>query len=114
MSESKREFWREHLQRWQESGLRQVVYCQQAGIAAWSFSHWKRRLEKEGAVGTTPAAAFVEARVLPAPEIHLDTGHAGAGRGGIEIKLGARLVRVSRDFDAATLERVVRVLEAID
>jgi len=37
--------WHRHLSQWNESGLTQKAYCQQAGITLANFSLWRRRLQ---------------------------------------------------------------------
>jgi hypothetical protein len=35
--------WRQHVESWRGSGLRQSVYCRQHGLNAKSFSRWIRK-----------------------------------------------------------------------
>lgn len=43
-SESKKEFWQNHIQQWQKSGLSQQAYCAQQGIRYTTFGYWRKRL----------------------------------------------------------------------
>lgn len=42
----KRRFWQEHIERWSQSGLRQVDYCRANGLTTGSFRYWKKQLQK--------------------------------------------------------------------
>lgn len=44
-SESKKEFWQDHIQQWKKSGLSQQAYCAQQGIRYTTFGYWRKRLE---------------------------------------------------------------------
>lgn len=39
--EEQQTYWANHVQRWQESNLKQQMYCKQAGISYNSFVYWK-------------------------------------------------------------------------
>ena len=38
---------REHVRKWQESGLTITEYCRQAGVKSTSFHYWKSKYEEE-------------------------------------------------------------------
>jgi hypothetical protein len=56
----KLEYWVQHHQSWQASGLSQVAYCQREGLSFSSFDHWRRRAR--AAMGLTSATS-----ALPPP-----------------------------------------------
>jgi hypothetical protein len=37
------EFWRSHLEGWQQSGLTQVAYCARHGLSIKSLHRWRRK-----------------------------------------------------------------------
>ena len=49
-------FWRQVIQRWQESGQRQADFCRQENIKTTTFSTWKERLRRRDAGIPSPAA----------------------------------------------------------
>ena len=89
------DYVREHVAAQMRSGLSVRRYCEQENLNVSTFYGWRHRAR---------SAAFIE--VLPAaPGGHIDDS-------GVEVLLDGHVrVRVSRDFDEATLVRVVRVLD---
>ena len=60
-SQSKRSFWKHHLERWQRSGLRQRAYCHTNHLKSHQFYYWRRRILKfEGEVSFMPVTLPVE------------------------------------------------------
>lgn len=100
-----------------ESGVPVMQFCKKYGISEQRFYTWKRKLYPTKPVASS---AVVPAKLLPVriirskpqgkprksivPEI---VGRTGT----IEIVIGRRCVRVSPDFDASHLRRVVVALE---
>ena len=39
----KRQFWEEHIQAWQQSGLTQVEYCRQNNLKNHQLCYWRKR-----------------------------------------------------------------------
>jgi len=112
--------WQAHVRAQAESGEPVSAYCRAHGLRPQSFYRWPRIFGDEEAIRsrvptrTTPpddarqgrsAALFAEVDLaacgLAAPsgvEVCLQTGH---------------VVRIARDFDAPTLQRVVAALEDV-
>ena len=44
---SKRRFWKDHIENWQESGLTQVEYCKDQQLKISTFLYWKAKLAKQ-------------------------------------------------------------------
>ena len=44
----KREYWSSHIERWQESGLSQRVYCREHNLKDHQFVYWKKRIIRTG------------------------------------------------------------------
>lgn len=103
----KRQQWERWLGLWRTSGLTVRAFCRQHGLSEPSFYAWRRTLQPRHRT----TAAFVPVRVL------VDAA-PGNGRivndpsASLEIVLtGNRVVRVGPGFDAASLRRLLAVLE---
>jgi hypothetical protein len=96
----KEQHWRRLIEEWRVSGLTVRAFCARRAVSEPSFYAWRRELQQRDA----DHVAFVPVRVLD-PEAPT----AGAG---IDLLLpGQRTVRVAPGFDAATLRRLLAVLE---
>lgn len=101
---AKERFWRRELRQWRQSGLSVRAYCEQHGLAEPSFYAWRRTLAEREAV------SFVPVRVVPPDDEAVAAGPATAG--GLELVLtGGRTLRIGLNFDAATLQRLLALLE---
>jgi transposase len=109
-------FWRRTLRAWQRSGQSVRAFCAERGLAESAFHFWRRELKRrnqEVQAGTPkrrrPTPVFVPLRAVA----DADAGTAAIGaRGGIEVVLATgRRLCVGADFDAATLLRLLAVLE---
>jgi hypothetical protein len=90
--------WRKRLARWKKFDGTVAAFCTNEGVSDKTFYQWRKRL---GRVSSTSGdVAFVE---LSAPR----------SQSAVEVVVGEEVrVRVHDDFDAATLNRVLDVLEA--
>jgi hypothetical protein len=43
---AKREFWDNHIQAWQQSGLTQIDYCRQNNLKNHQWCYWRRKILK--------------------------------------------------------------------
>jgi hypothetical protein len=99
--EQKERQWRRRIDQWRVSGLSVRAFCAQHGLTCASFYTWRRVLERRAAEQPAFIPVQVVADVTPA-------GQAGA----LEVVLvDGRTVRVAPGFDAATLRRLLAVLE---
>jgi transposase len=107
------QFWRDHIASWKSSGLSLRQYSEEHGLKAGTLGYWNSRLTAQAADAPAPSAGpeagamFLAVRVaepaVPMPEPQDDR---------IELALpGGCVVRVSRGFDAATLDRLLDVVE---
>ena len=98
--EEKERQWRRRIDQWRESRLSVRAFCAQHRLSSASFYHWRRVLERRA----TERPAFVPVQVVADPP----PPQASA----LELVLpDGRAVRVSPGFDAATLRRLLAVLE---
>jgi transposase len=99
--ERKERQWRRRISQWRASGLSVQAFCAQHGLTPASFYHWRRVLERRAA---EEPAAFVPVQVVadavPAQTCALEV-----------VLADGRAVRVGPGFDAATLRRLLAVLE---
>ena len=93
--------WRRWIDQWRVSGLSARAFCAQHGLACASFYAWRRVLERRAA----EQPAFVPVQVVA------DATPAGQASALEVLLLDGRTVRVLPDFDAATLRRLLAVLE---
>ena len=98
--ERKERLWRRWIGEWQTSGLSVRAFCQRRGLTVASFYAWRRALQRRAA----EKATFVPVQVLP-DAVQTQTS-------ALEVLLpDGRTVRVAPGFDAATLRRLLAVLE---
>jgi hypothetical protein len=98
--ERKEQQWRRWIGQWRASGLSVRAFCDRRGLAIPSFYAWRRTLERRAA----QVPAFVPVQVV--------ADGLPAQAGGLEVVLrDGRAVRVAPGFDAATLRRLLAVLE---
>jgi hypothetical protein len=98
----KERFWRTMLQRWRQSGLSVRDFCARHDLALPSFYAWRRTLVQRDAL-----VQFVPVRLAAEPTTTTTNGAAA-----LELLLdGRRLLRIGPGFDAATLKRLLAVLE---
>ena len=101
----KEQCWRRLVHGWRGSGLSVRAYCERHGLAEGSFYAWRRILAERDA----EAAPFARVRLLA--ETSAADG-AGGSASGLELVLpNQRLLRIGPGFDAATLGRLLAVLE---
>jgi transposase-like protein len=98
--EKKERQWRRRIDQWRVSGLSVRAFCAQHGLSSASFYHWRRVLERRAAEGPAFVPVQVVADALPTQASALEV-----------VLLDGRTVRVAPGFDAATLRRLLVVLE---
>ena len=95
--ETKREFWKEHVRLWQDSGLSQKEYCRQNNLRENRLTYWKKRFTRPG-----QTVSLVEVK-LPS---HFSQGHTA-----LRLNLGnAYQIEVGSGFDPVTLKQLIYVL----
>jgi transposase-like protein len=93
-TEEKRQYWKTHIQAWQESGQSQIEYCRNHNIKKSTLGYWRTRLTREN--------GFVEVPV----EIASTTP--------IEIIISDKVtVRIRKGFDPDVLIQTVKTLEQL-
>jgi transposase-like protein len=92
------------------SGLRRREFCLKHGVVVGTLDFWRKRgREEQGPIASNPARTQNKAARARLVEVEL-AGTASSSRLAVVLSRGRR-VEVSAGFDAATLERLLAVLE---
>jgi hypothetical protein len=101
----KERIWRQTIGRWQKSGLTIRAYCRQHGLAEANFHAWRRTIANRD----SEVVPFAAVRVVTDESCGLS---GQAAHGALELILpNRRVLRIGAGFDAATLERLLPLLE---
>jgi transposase-like protein len=101
----KERFWRQAIRRWLKSGLSAQAFCLENGLSPASFYAWQRTLAQRDA----QAIPFAQVHVLADEASNSLTPAVGAA---FELVLAnRRVLRIGTHFDAATLRRLLPLLE---
>jgi hypothetical protein len=77
-SRQKRQFWKSHVEQWQQSGFSQRAYCRKNGLNTNHFYYWRRRiLSPKGEISFLPVAlpeSFSARQKASAVRIHAPNG----------------------------------------
>lgn len=109
---SRRERWAGLIAEWSASGQTQAGFCRARGLNAGTFAWWKRQLRREeraaaGATVRRRRRAGVPGRFV---EVRLG-GVVAASSYEIVLSCG-RTIRVSSQFDAEALSRLIAAVES--
>ena len=97
----RREEMRHLLALREREGLTYGEAARRGGVRPGTLAWWSRRLRPSDGRARRARADFVEVEVLE---------DAPAEDSGLEVRVGVHRVRVARDFDAATLVRLLQAL----
>lgn len=100
----KREFWREHLKNWKDTGSTQKDYCQFHDLSMASFHYWKRRIEE--LKGKRKGGL----RLVP---LQKATREASPGNQAVQIWCGNCRVDVGHHFDQEVLRNVLLTIRSL-
>ena len=98
--ERKERQWRRRISEWRASGLSVRAFCARHGLASASFYAWRGVPERRAAEHPESVPVQVVADATPTQASALEV-----------VLLGDRTVRIAPGFDAATLRRLLTVLE---
>jgi hypothetical protein len=102
---NKEQFWRRMVREWRNRGLSVRDFCAENDLAEPSFYAWRRTIAERDAA----AVRFVPVRVVSEEETIVSDNGAGTG---LELVLPTgRRLRIGPGFDAATLQRLLPLLE---
>lgn len=119
-----RETWTKQIERWRQSGLSYAAFAREHGINEQTLRWWRIRLDQEAQSGqvvrervelsaTTSKVARKRgaSSKKPSPLTFIEVATTAAVAAPLEIVVAAGIVRVTADFDATTLGRVLDVLK---
>ena len=98
----KREFWKELIHHWQESGLTQTDYCRTHNLTTHQFSYWKKKIIKP----PEPSVSLVQVNMNP----------AFSAMPGSPLRLVINdqyRIEVDRDFDPVALNQLLATLRQL-
>jgi hypothetical protein len=101
----KERFWRQTIRRWHKSGLTARAFCLENGLSQANLYTWQRTLAQR------------DAQTIPFAQVHVladETSNPLCGAVGAAFELvlaNRRVLRIGTAFDAATLRRLLPVLE---
>jgi len=97
----RRKYWKEHIERWCNSGMTQKDYCQENGLKWSTFHYWKQRLQEKPS-----PLSIVQVSLEP-----LGVSRDMHDWHGLVLLIGDRYkVQVGDEFNPATLARLVQTL----
>jgi hypothetical protein len=104
--------WKQWMDKWRTSGLSQAEFCRRQRLKPWTFYRWKRKLDKD-ADGTISHTLKRRRSRKDNPGQFMEVAVANLAARGYEVVCsGGRIVCVPADFDADTLSRLIRAVEA--
>lgn len=96
-------FWQQHIDSWQESGLRQVAYCKKHQLQPHRFSYWKRKLSASKNSLVPATSGFIKLipdNISPASNqdthlsVRLSNNHIIEGIQGCNLHLAVQLIEL--------------------
>ncbi|MES9818626.1 MAG: hypothetical protein ABW155_18470 [Candidatus Thiodiazotropha sp.] len=106
---AKRDFWLQHINAWQDSGLSQTEYVRQHNLSPKSFGYYRRRYFQ-----SQPAEMDESKNTFLLPvQLEDESETLSENQGSIFLTTpdGYR-IELSSGFNADALQRVIQVLEA--
>ncbi|MBK6286694.1 MAG: IS66 family insertion sequence element accessory protein TnpB [Gammaproteobacteria bacterium] len=96
--------WLAHVEEQQCSGMSQRAYCAAHDLSLRGFVYWRRKQRNTATLPATPHLVPVRLLEEPAP--------VGVSGSGVRLHSGRVMIDLAVQFDAATLQRVLGVLES--
>ena len=103
MGRSKEALWRKIFLDFTESGKSVTVFCRDRDIPVWKFYYWRKRIKPREYL-------FEEVSVPDDPIEESEPVLAEAPSSGISLFVNDIEVKLTRNFDASTLRRILSVL----
>lgn len=97
-------FWKNHVQQWQQSNLSQAEYCRHNNLSIKTFGYRKRRI-----LGSSE-----ESQSFLPVTIHAEPVRAFEPETSLRLLLQNGLkIEVAGDFNPCTLQKLIRVAEGV-
>jgi len=100
--EEKRRFWKQHIEDWRSSDLPQTEYCRRHDLLHHRFFYWKQKFRRDS------KPSFIELKLPPVTPPKMIPPASS-----LRISFSRFQIAVDRDFDPATLCRLVSTLEGL-
>jgi len=100
--EQRRQFWKDHIDGWQKSGLSQVAYCREHDLTGHQLTYWEKRFVQSAA-----PVSFVPLRFSQ----NLPT--MTTGRAFILFTPNGYKIEVGAGFDPAALKQLLSTVQSI-
>ena len=106
----KEQYWRDFIERWQQSNLNIRQFCRQHQLSENSFYSWRRELRIREQEATLAQTDDHQATFVP---VHIRADPASEPSDAIDIVLSSgRIVRVRPGFDKQLLGDVLEIVES--
>jgi|WetSurMetagenome_2_1015567.scaffolds.fasta_scaffold1293420_2 hypothetical protein len=105
----KAEYWKVHIDRWKESGKRQIDYCSENNLSRHRFTYWKCKGNKNSDHKEVSKTRFIPVVTSPATirPLHINTEP-------LKVQIEGRYrIEVGEGFCSETLTRLIKTLEDI-
>ena len=100
-AKSNKEFWHQHINQWQQSGLSQQAYCEKQQISYTSFGYWRGQFRRDA--GQVKKKKFVPVEMRQSQQ---DSALS------IKVKLFSGLViSIPCNMGASHIAELIRMLE---
>ena len=104
------EYWRKHIERWEESGQRQIDYCREHNLSRHRFTYWKCKKDKNNHNNKDESRVrFIPVVTKPATirAIQINTEP-------LKVQIGDRYrIEVGEGFSPETLTQLIKTLRDI-
>lgn len=100
----KQDFWKTHIESWQQSNLTQTEYCRSNGLSIKSFGYRKRRIleSPEHSLSFVPVTIQAEPVTTFRSESPLQL-----------VLLNGLKIEIADDFNPLLLKKLIRTAEAV-
>ena len=106
-----RQEWAEQIERWRVSGQSQAHYCREQGLNPKLFYKWKGKLLN--GLRDIREKDTVGVRLVPVGIHSIQVQRTGSIEMPLVLVVGQYKVEIGTGFDAATLTRLINVLDGI-
>ena len=97
-------FYKEHVQKWRDSGLNKTSYCREHGLRVDNLRYWDEKFQEQEVVEQNPESRL---RIVPIkPSQSPRSEHSSK----IDIQLGDCVIGLRGPVDEADLSTILKVL----
>ena len=96
----KQDFWKTHIESWQQSNLSQAEYCRRNNLSIKSFGYRKRRILRSPEQSLSFVPVTIQAEPVTTFSLQL-------------VLLNGLKIEVTDDFNPVLLKKLIRTAEAV-